>query len=132
MLTRVEARIGALTSDVSDISNDISSLTDTVTSLNETITSLNATVSALSASLNTTHQFAQDGMDNSSQIRIQMQNIGADVTVLNGTVNHIGGDVAVLKLDFEATKVDLERKREDDMRILKEIHNAVLQVLAKP
>jgi hypothetical protein len=92
----MEARMGVLISDVSDISEK---------------------VQAQGASLDATHKLTQDSMDHSSCTRILMQD-------MSNTMSHIGGDVAVLKLEFEAMKIGLEeeaKKREDDRRILMEI-----------
>lgn len=107
-MRRIEARIGALTSDVSDITDNVSSLTETI--------------SAHGALLDAAHKLVQDVVDRDGHTHGLMQD-------MNGTIGHMGGDIAVLKLDFEAMKVDLNaevRKREDDRRILMEIRDLLL------
>ncbi|KAG1849383.1 hypothetical protein C8R48DRAFT_778620 [Suillus tomentosus] len=83
-LKRMEARIGALTSDVSDLTEN---------------------ALAQKATLNATHQLAQDSLDSSERTRIHLQG-------MDSTMTRIGDNVAVMKSEIEDIKVILAQLRD--------------------
>jgi len=125
ILTRLEAKLDNLMLNLDIIKRKVTGHESTLLDVDATLQDLKAIAKANAVSLDSTNKLAQEGMGDIGCAHSLLKEMKVDPD----TVKHaVGVDVAVMKLDVEGIKVDIETgKKQSDMdrNLLNNIRDAM-------